>query len=94
VTNGQPDGVGWLFGLGGNSALEAVMFAPLPGGSNAVDFQGYAIEGFSFEISVWTDTDVSARFNVIGQAVPEPSCLVLLLAGAGLGTCWRLVRQR
>jgi len=68
------------------------VFAPLPSGTNAVDFQGYATEAFSFEISVWTDTDFSARFNVIGQTVPEPSCLVLLLAAAGVDTFWWIVR--
>jgi hypothetical protein len=100
LTNGVQDPFGYLLhDIAGTSGYENVLFAPLPRGSGAVDFQGYTIDQFSLELLAltiaspgsnlsndgrWTDITMSIRFSVIGHAVPEPSGVALTLTSVGL----------
>jgi hypothetical protein len=110
LTNGVQDPFGYLLNdIGGVSGYEDVLFAPLPGGGGAVDFQGYAIDRFSLEVlaltiaspgsnlnndGLWTDITMSFRFSVIGHAVPEPSVVALTLTSVGLLALARLRKAR
>jgi hypothetical protein len=55
LTDGKPDEIGYLVvGFYGNIRTEATFFSPLPVDGNGVDFQGFQIDSFVFQLEELT----------------------------------------
>jgi len=93
---------------GGTQTYEAGILAGSPFLTNGIDLQGTVIDRFSLVVNdlnldspgsdpnnqgVWTDLRFSVTLSIEGHVIPEPSTVLLMLAGASAVLLRNLTRK-